>query len=184
VSLEKAARKNADVQEKFISTSLEEHHIVMLANSSKLWDTKQGEAIDFGNLIHEMMAKIITKEDVVKVVNFYVQQGFINEEDSKAIHTTILEIVENKKVAFFFSEEVTVFNEREIVAIDNQIIIPDRLVFNLDNKAIIIDYKTGKPSKSHHQQLLKYEQVLKTMDFDVVKKILIYINDEITVEEV
>ena len=77
-----------------------------------------------------------------------------------------------------------VFNEREIVALDHQVIIPDRLVFNQQNEAIIIDYKTGKTSQKYHQQLLKYEQVLKSIHINVTKKILIYIDEEILVEEV
>ena len=68
--------------------------------------------------------------------------------------------------------------------VDNQIIIPDRLVLNAKKEAIIIDYKTGEPSKRHHQQLLKYAQVLKTMDFKVIQKLLVYINEEIGVVEV
>ncbi len=74
-----------------------------------------------------------------------------------------------------------VFNEREIVSIDHQIFIPDRLVFNSKNEAIIIDYKTGKPSKEYHQQLISYEDVLKSMHINVVKKLLIYINEQITI---
>jgi RecB family exonuclease len=53
-----------------------------------------------------------------------------------------------------------------------------------ENEVVIIDYKTGNPSAEHHQQLLKYDRVLKTMHFKVDKKLLIYINDKIDVVEV
>lgn len=156
----------------------------MLANSSKLWDTEQGKAIDFGNLIHEMMSKIITKDDLEGVVKQYIQQGFISKIEAINIERIILKIVTHKQISAFFNKDVTVFNEREIVDVDNQIIIPDRLVLNAKKEVIIIDYKTGKPSKKYHQQLLKYEQVLKTMNFKVVKKLLVYINEEIDIVEV
>ena len=39
----------------------------MVANSSKLWETEQGKAIEYGNLIHEMFSKIISTKDVEKV---------------------------------------------------------------------------------------------------------------------
>ena len=84
----------------------------------------------------------------------------------------------------YYSEDVIVYNEREIVDIDNLVIIPDRLVFIDEKEVVIIDYKTGSPSSEHHQQLLKYERVLKSMDFKVDKKLLIYINQEIDVVEV
>ena len=183
-SLNQEERQETEIQQEFISTSLDEHNILMLANSSKLWDTEQGKAIDFGNLIHEMMSKIITKDDLEGVVKQYIQQGFISKIEAINIERIILKIVTHNQISAFFKKDVTVFNEREIVDVDNQIIIPDRLVLNAKKEVIIIDYKTGKPSKKYHQQLLKYEQVLKTMNFKVVKKLLVYINEEIDIVEV
>lgn len=184
VSKQKEIISLAEVQEEFISTPWQEHNIHMLASSSKLWNTEQGKAIEFGNLIHEMMTKIITKSDVKKIVNQYEQQGIIDVEQSKTIYTDINRIVNHSELQNYFSKKVTVYNEREIVDVDNQILIPDRLVFNQNEEVIIIDYKTGKPSNSYHQQLLRYERVLKSMNFKVGKKLLIYINEEILVEEV
>jgi ATP-dependent exoDNAse (exonuclease V) beta subunit len=184
LSLSQEERQETEVQQAFISTSLDEHNILMLANSSKLWDTEQGKAIDFGNLIHEMMSKIITEDDLLGVVKQYIQQGFISKIEAVEIQKIIQKIVTHKQLNRFFKKDVAVFNEREIVDVDNQIIIPDRLVINAKKEVIIIDYKTGKPSKRYHQQLLKYEQVLKTMNFKVVQKLLVYINEEIEIVEV
>nr|WP_241426937.1 PD-(D/E)XK nuclease family protein [Tenacibaculum piscium] len=156
----------------------------MLASASKLWDTEQGKAIEFGNLIHEMMAKIITQNDVEKVVHQYEQQGIINKKQAENIQNDIYKIVNHPKLKQFYAKNVTVYNEREIVDVDNQILIPDRLVLSQNNDVTILDYKTGKPSKSYHQQLLRYERVLKSINYKVVKKLLIYINKEILVEEV
>jgi ATP-dependent exoDNAse (exonuclease V) beta subunit len=172
----------AEIQQKFVSTPWQDHNICMLASASKLWGTTQGKAIEFGNLIHEMMAKVNTKNDVEKVVNAYVQNGMINNEESVLIHKSIDKIVTHAELKNYFSENVTIFNEREIVDVDNQIMIPDRLVFNQKNEVTIIDYKTGRPSKSYQQQLLRYERVLTSMNFKVDKKLLIYIDEEILVE--
>ena len=174
----------SEVHQKFISNPWQEHNIVLLASASKLWNTEQGKAIDFGNLFHEILSKIKTKNDVDFIVNQYHQQGFINTEQLEYILKSVNTIVNHKDLNSYFSEEVTVFNEREIVDFDNQIIIPDRLVVNSKNEAIIIDYKTGAPSNEHHQQLLKYGIVLESMRFNVSRKLLVYINDKIDVVEV
>ena len=184
VSSRKDASELVEIQKQFISTPWQDHHIYMLASSSKLWDTKQGEAVEFGNLIHEMMSKIMIKSDVKNVVNRYVQQGIIGVEKASEIRQRIEEIVNHRELNFFYTDTVIVFTEREIVAIDNQTIIPDRLVFNQQNEVTIIDYKTGEASKKHHQQLLKYQQVLQSMGFKVQKLLLIYIGEKIVVEEV
>lgn len=184
VSVREEKISQVQIQQGFISTPWKEHNIHMLASASKLWDTEQGKAIEFGNLIHEMMAEIITKNDVEKVVYRYEQQGVLPQEKSFEVIKDMQRIVNHSNLKEYFSEEVTVFNEREIVDVDNQIIIPDRLIFNQKNEVVIVDYKTGKPSKTYHQQLLKYERVLKSMNIEVLKKILVYINEEILVEEV
>ena len=172
------------VQEVFISHPLAQHNINLVANASKLWETEQGKAIAYGNLIHEMLAKINVSNDVNKQVTTYISQGLLNIEESKKVEKQLKSIVFHPELEKYFSENIEVFNEREIATIDNEIIIPDRLVFNQKNEVTIIDYKTGKPSKSYHQQLLKYEQILKTMNFKVNKKLLIYVDEEILVEEV
>ena len=174
----------AEIHQKFISTPWQEHNIVLLASASKLWDTAQGKAIDFGNLFHEMLSKIITKNDVNSVTIQYHQKGFINKIQLKLIKEMMYLVVDHPKLAVYFSDKVTVFNEREIVDFDNQVVIPDRLVFNHLNEVTVIDYKTGSSSSEHHQQLLKYERVLKSMDFKVGKKLLVYINAKVDVVEV
>mgnify|MGYP006115366305 FL=1 len=184
IQKKEAASSLTEIHEKFISTPWQEHNIVLLASASKLWNTAQGEAIDFGNLFHEILSKIITNKDVDNIVTQYHQQGLIDEVQLKVIKEAMHSVVNHSELKSYFSEEVTVFNEREIVDIDNQVVIPDRLVFNAQNEVTIIDYKTGNPSKEHHQQLLRYEKVLKSMHFKVAKKLLVYMNAFIEVVEV
>jgi RecB family exonuclease len=52
------------------------------------------------------------------------------------------------------------------------------------NEVTIIDYKTGSPDKKHVQQLQTYRDALESMDFTVLKKILIYLNEPIEIKEV
>jgi ATP-dependent exoDNAse (exonuclease V) beta subunit len=184
IQKKEAASSLTEIHEKFISTPWQEHNIVLLASASKLWNTAQGEAIDFGNLFHEILSKIITNKDVDNIVTQYHQQGLIDEVQLKVIKEAMHSVVNHSELKSYFSEEVTVFNEREIVDIDNQVVIPDRLIFNTQNEVTIIDYKTGNPSKEHHQQLLRYEKVLKSMHFKVAKKLLVYMNALIEVVEV
>jgi ATP-dependent exoDNAse (exonuclease V) beta subunit len=171
----------AQIHEKFISTPWQAHNIVLLAGASKLWDTAQGKAIDFGNLFHEIFAQITTKDDIENVLVHYHQQGILDDEQTDFIRQRISSVVNHPMLATYYSDDVTVFNEREIIDADKQVMIPDRLVFIKEKKVVIIDYKTGTPSLEHHQQLLKYERVFHSMDVTVDKKLLIYLNDEIAV---
>ncbi|HAO14949.1 MAG TPA: DNA helicase UvrD, partial [Tenacibaculum sp.] len=175
--------RKTKIQDSFISSPWKDHNIYMLASASKLWDTKQEEAIEYGNLIHEMMSKIISEEDITKVIDEYTNQGIIQKKDVKLIQHIIINIVKHPLLEKFFKKNITVFNEREIVTIDNQIIIPDRLVIN-GSDAVVIDYKTGKHSSQHHQQVLKYANTIREMNLKIQKKLLVYIGKEILVREV
>ncbi len=184
VSKAETVTSSSVIQKEFISSPWHEHNIFMVANSSKLWETEQGKAIEYGNLVHEMLSKVILKEDIEKVVQQYFQEGFLNSENVIKIKKMLFDIVNHPKLINYFSDQVIVFNEREIVSKENHVFIPDRLVFNQQNEAVIVDYKTGKPSKEHHQQLITYEDVLSSMQIKVVKKLLIYVNEQILIEEV
>ena len=184
MSVPKTIENRTEYQNSFISSPWEKHNIKMLASASKLWDTEQGKAIEYGNLIHEMLSKIFYENDIAKVVKNYVEQGLITIQQKKEINKLLNQIVKHPKLKNYFLKDVEVYNEREIVDVDNQIIIPDRLVFTSKNKVVIIDYKTGKPSKAYHQQLLRYQNMLQNMGFVIQEKLLVYINEEILVEEV
>ena len=81
----------------------------------------------------------------------------------------------------FYQENVDSFNEKPIVQTDGARFIPDRLVFS-DSKVAILDYKTGKASTSHERQIENYALILTRMGYDVTHKILVYIDDDITLK--
>jgi CRISPR/Cas system-associated exonuclease Cas4 (RecB family) len=86
--------------------------------------------------------------------------------------------VNHPKLADFFSEHRTILNEQEILTTDGKSLRPDRIV--LDGKrATIIDYKTGKASPSHKEQIANYAAVLSEMDFEVKQSIIVYIDQQI-----
>ena len=169
-------------QDQFISNSWKNHNISIVANSSLLWDTEQGKAIVYGNLIHEILSKIKTGNDIAEVVNQYLYKGMITSSASDQIISIVSKVVQHEKLAQYFDQNNTIFTEREILTADKRIVIPDRLVFR-DEKVTIIDYKTGKPEKKHIQQVNEYATVLEGLHYKIANKLLVYINDEITIEE-
>lgn len=95
----------------------------------------------------------------------------------------ILLIVNHPKLKEYYNSDLLSYNEREIIQKNNNNLRPDRIVFNKKNEVIIIDYKTGTKNIFHEKQLNKYGQAIRKMGYKVVKKLLIYIeNDSIIVE--
>ena len=174
---------NTTIQTAFISNSWKNHNISIVANSSLLWDTDQGEAIGYGNLIHEILSKIKTQNDINEVVNQYVFNGTISKKEQQEIKEILISIVSHPQLKVYFENNNEVYNEQEIITTDKKSVIPDRLVIN-NSKVTIIDYKTGSPDKKHQEQLQKYATVLESLNYTIVKKIVVYINTEIMIAEV
>ena len=170
-------------QQRFISNSWKNHNISIVANSSLLWDTEQGKSIVYGNLIHEILSKIVSKEDISTIVNQYIFEGTISELQKKEITTILLEVVNHHQLEQYFEKSNQVFTEQEIVTSDKHILIPDRLVLR-ENKIAIIDYKTGKSDKKYHRQVENYAITLMNLGYVIEKKLLVYINNKILVEEI
>lgn len=168
----------------FIATPLKELSIQIATTSGLLWDTKQKEAIEKGNLLHHILSKIKTATDVPFVFDDFFRNGLISLAQVEVLKTTINRIMSHPQLIPYFSADVMVYNEREIINRSGQILIPDRLVFINAKEVVIIDYKTGLVSSTHEEQIYSYKEALEKMNFEVKKMLLIYINDDITIKEV
>ena len=77
-----------------------------------------------------------------------------------------------------FADNLHILNEREILTTDGRSLRPDRIVIS-GNDATIIDYKTGKPSPKHKEQIANYADILREMDFKIKQSVIVYIDQEI-----
>ncbi|PNW27172.1 UvrD-helicase domain-containing protein [Formosa algae] len=178
---QKKSDKPEQLNLEFISTAKKDHDIKIIANSGYLWDTKQQDAIEKGNLVHNLMAKIKTNADVDEVLKEAEHYGLISNNQLEELQNTILHIIEHPELQLYFSSENTIYTERDIIKKDGKILRPDRLVITPEHEVIIIDYKTGTELEIHKQQLQRYQDYVEAMDLKVVKKILIYINENIQI---
>ncbi len=155
------------------------YNIHIITNSGRLWDTTQKDAIEKGNIMHNLMALIYTHNDVQRVVEEAYSRGEITRVEKKILLKDITTLVEHSKLSQYFSTDNIVYNERDIIT-NGRLIRPDRIVISIDNRTTLIDYKTGSRSSSHDDQIEQYAQTLKGMGYYIEHKILIYFNDKIT----
>ncbi|WP_204344613.1 UvrD-helicase domain-containing protein [Psychroserpens algicola] len=167
----------------FISTQKEDHNLNILTSSGYLWDTAQEKAIAQGNLVHHIMSFIKTENDIDFALEHFLSAGHINATQFEALQPIINDLITHKNLRPYFATNLKVYNEKDIITKEGKILRPDRVVINTNNEATIIDYKTGLKDSKHKEQLFDYQYVLEEMGFDVVKKVLIYINDDIVIKE-
>jgi ATP-dependent exoDNAse (exonuclease V) beta subunit len=181
--LQSKAPKKTVTQSQFICTAKEEHNLTIVTNSGFLWDTAQEKAQEKGNLVHNIMSKITTANDILFVIDDFYTSGKLNLEQVEELKPLIETIINHPDLKSYYIDGITVYNEKDIITKTGEVLRPDRIVVNKNKETVIIDYKTGTEKQFHLQQLLSYETILKDMDFKVIKKILIYINEDIQVKE-
>lgn len=154
----------------------------ILAKSGVLWGTEREVAISKGNVVHHIMALIETETDVENAFNTLIRNGDIVENDIAPLKKKVLQIIHHPLLHMHYQNIVEVRNENDIITKHGQILRPDRVVI-ADNKATIIDYKTGLKNPSYKQQLYNYADALELMGYDIEHKIIVYINDNTILPE-
>ncbi|MBL0014563.1 MAG: UvrD-helicase domain-containing protein [Flavobacterium sp.] len=162
-----------------VSSKFDPKKIRIAQKESLMWGTSQQSSIEYGNVIHEILAKIINKNDVDDAISNALETGLIPLNQKQLVYKTISEIVNHDDLRVYYSPENNVYNEQAIIQNKEKTVIPDRIVITSDNEVFLLDYKTGIHQNKHKVQLDNYHHVLEKMNFKVKAKTLIYIGDNI-----
>jgi sulfur carrier protein ThiS len=168
------------ISETFYSSATQNKAVNIVTKSGMLWDSKQEEAIEKGEILHDLLAQINYKEQVKPVVAQAINDGIITKDSAEKIETLLLEITNHPQLSAFYSKEAKNYNERDILTPDGKRLRPDRINFS-GNTVNIIDYKTGKFNTVHEAQINTYAAVLEDMGYNVASKNLVYTNKALKV---
>jgi len=150
---------------------------------SLMWGTTRLAAIEFGNVMHEVLSFIKTRHDIPLALMKAIENGLIVHSQKDDVEAMLKEVVNHPELADFFAEDTRVFKEQNIIGRGMANIKPDRVTIR-DNKAWLLDYKTGVHKDSYARQLSQYQSALEAMGLQVVKKVLVYIGEGISITEV
>jgi ATP-dependent exoDNAse (exonuclease V) beta subunit len=175
--------KHVDTSKKIevVAETLDPKSIKIAQREALMWGTHQQESIEYGNVIHEILSFVKTKEDVVLAVDKAIENGLINFGQKELVSQTIRDIVNHKELELFFADGNTVLNEQTIIRKDSTTIKPDRMVVTTDDEVYLLDYKTGIHNAKYQKQLENYQHAIELMGYKVIKKSLIYIGKQIDV---
>ncbi|PWA04270.1 UvrD-helicase domain-containing protein [Flavobacterium psychrotolerans] len=156
-------------------------NIKIAQREALMWGTHQQEAIEYGNVVHEILSYVKTKSDVDLAITKAVEGGLITFGQKNIVFKTIQNIVNHQELENYFSEENIVWNEQTIIQKEGKTIKPDRMVLTKDNEIFLLDYKTGTHNSKYQLQLENYQNAIEKMGYKVAKKALIYIGQQINV---
>ena len=159
-----------------ISQQTEKASNIEIATTSKNYQNRVAH-VRMGIFTHEILSKIKTKKDVTKVLNSYLLEGKITNEEKTSILERIENVLNDANYSDYFAENLKIINEREMFTTENEqtkTYRPDRLVETKDG-FIIIDFKTGEEKEKDQKQVETYKNKLEQFGKKVVKTDVIYI---------
>lgn len=135
------------------------------------------DAQRFGNQLHLVLSRANSSEELEAVIENYLKSGEIETEFSKRIKMEMNEILNDTDYQSLFENADKILSEQPIIVNELTTIRPDKIILKSTNnqeKAIVVDYKTGLPHKKHSKQVTDYAFALKEIGYQDVEGYLFY----------
>lgn len=140
----------------------------------------RGEYIQLGVILHQVFSTIQTADDVESALSQLRIDGVLNAApDEEKLREMLQRRLQTPKVKEWFSGQWEVYNERDILTVDEQsgevkTYRPDRVMVN-GTEMIVIDFKFAAQRPEHVSQVKGYMELLKRMSHLTVKGYLWYV---------
>jgi len=132
--------------------------------------------ISYGVYLHKVMSRISVLEDADPTIDRLVREGLMTHTEQKEFAPVVNELLANPEIRNWFSGAWDVRTEVPILLPGGTTNRIDRLMLK-GKQAVVVDYKTGEPSRSDHQQVSEYLDILRKMGFTDVEGFLLYTRD-------
>ena len=168
---EKEFAKEVNV-EPLSSISYDDRIKLLLKN--KYYFTDSGKR-DYGMLMHEIVSKIETAEDIDNALTAYHISGDITNEQKTELAGLLESYLSDPAVSRWYSGGYRVLNEIQILQPKGTFSRPDRVMINGD-EVIVIDYKFGeKENPKYIRQVKYYINQIEKMGYKTVRGYICYI---------
>ena len=140
----------------------------------------RGEYMQLGVILHQVFSTIQTADDVEGALSQLRIDGVLNAApDEEKLREMLQRRLQTPKVKEWFSGQWEVYNERDILTVDEQsgevkTYRPDRVMVN-GTEMIVVDFKFAAQRPEHVSQVKGYMELLKRMSHLTVKGYLWYV---------
>ncbi len=137
-------------------------------------ETTKELKVNLGTLAHQILSEIKHKDELKACIDATYMRMQITSSDADKLMSKIQQLFENEVIESWYSGKYEVRNEVVVLPKDGQIKRLDRVLLE-GEKAIIIDFKTGKPKNMDKNQVIGYAHLLEEMDYKEVSGYLVYL---------
>ena len=123
--------------------------------------------IQTGSILHEVFSTIRTSADIPDALQRLQSEGIIYDGTltPERITDMLQKRLKDKRVADWFSDRWTLFNECSILSVEDGQVCqqrPDRVMTD-GHEWIVVDFKFGSPKPEYHDQVRRYMNLLAEM---------------------
>jgi ATP-dependent exoDNAse (exonuclease V) beta subunit len=130
---------------------------------------------EYGTLMHEIISKVHTIDDLEDVLDSYCISGDITDAEKPDIYNVLFRFLSKEETVEWYSGAYRVLNEVEILQPGGQISRPDRVMLK-DGEVIVIDYKFGeREDKKYVRQVKFYMSRIAKMGYSQVNGYVCYV---------
>lgn len=135
---------------------------------------EQQDRIGYGIYIHTLLSRISYASEIPDTLERIILEGLITHDERNGLMEQLKDLMSNPQIASWFDPSWEVRTEMPVLLPsggENRI---DRLLLK-GKKAIVIDFKTGTPTRADQKQVQDYVDILRKMNFVDVEGFLLYI---------
>lgn len=138
----------------------------------------------FGTVLHEVMALVDVPQDLDRALSQSKAKERLGKIQYERLLKITKEMLSHEQLAVYFDPANTPYKERDLFAANGELLRPDRFVITLENKVLLLDFKTGQHQNSHINQLEQYALCLTEQGLNVKQSLLVYCGKTLNLKEV
>lgn len=179
--------------EKVVGKMIEENNIVSLTHyPSYSWrdrlsikphaqnffmqsETPVVEKINYGLLMHAILAEIKVTSDLSTVLKQYLFEGLVSKEEVKVLEGKLTEVLLHPPIRNWFEPGWEIKTEVPVLPLSGRINRLDRVMIK-GNKAVVVDFKTGGEQDKYKKQVRHYAGLLHDMGYVPVEGYIVYLD--------
>lgn len=138
-------------------------------------DTATVAKINYGLLMHEILAQVQYREDLPMVMQSFVFDGIISVSERDTIERKIESLLSHPEISDWFTKKWIVKTEVPILPSSGRLNRLDRVLLR-DKEAIVLDFKSGEAESSHKSQIKHYGSLLSQMNYEKVSGYILYLD--------
>lgn len=131
----------------------------------------------YNRKLHFALARLEVATDLERVLRQMVYEGIISEREKPDLRQRLQRVLQHQKLSRYFSGQVVVEHEKEVLDARAYLYKPDRIVFD-GTAVVLIEFKTPPPLPDHRYRLDHYAVRFRQLGYQEVRCVLYYFETE------